>query len=278
MLILQRLDGTNGVAVGGRNNVTLANALANDGVRFRPDTSNVICSWTSDVGPGMLQDSTALNATSIPLTAANSMVCFFAEVTNGSCTLRDTVCVQVGALPINNINLQANVLDREVMLTWEMPVGDNYDRFIVEYASQGEGFVPLGQLSAAGLQKFSFLHGDPADGLNRYRLRVIDADGTYQNSNVVEAFIGELEDHLVSVYPNPGTGEFTLSYHLTDPSKVEIQVADLQGRVFYTRTVTQESAGSYSMPLDLTKLGTGVYLYQLRINGKRVAGKIQINR
>ncbi|MFK7971196.1 MAG: T9SS type A sorting domain-containing protein [Bacteroidia bacterium] len=273
-----QLNSTTGTAVPGRNNVSLASAIRGDGVRFRPDTSNISCTWTSDAGPGMLQDSTACDAVSVPLSAANSLVCFFLAVDNGSCILNDTVCVQVGALPVGEFEFGANVVNRQVRLDWLMPEGDSYDRFIVENATQGGRFVPVGEVKAGNESTFSFLHEDPEEGLNRYRLHIIDAGGNYINSNVVEAYIGTLEEHLVSVFPNPSNGEFTLSYHLPEPAKVEIQVTDIQGRVIYERNAIHTEKGSYNELLDLQKFDSGVYLYQLRINGKRVAGKIQVQR
>ena len=149
---------------------------------------------------------------------------------------------------------------------------------MVEYAPQGGSFEPIGTLESGANKNFSFLHQEPEEGLNRYRLRAFDGEGNYTISNVVEAFIGELEDHLVSIYPNPGKGEFTLSYHTTEPAKVDFQVADLQGRILERRSVLRDQAGSFTEPLDLNDLAPGVYLYEIRINGKTLGGKLQIQR
>lgn len=273
-----QLDNTTGVAVAGRNSVNLANAILSDGVRFRPDTSNLTWRWTSDAGPGMLQDSTAENPVSVPLTSANSLICFYGEVNNGACILYDTVCVQVGALPLNDFGLRGTVMDRQVQLDWLLPENAAWNRFMVEYAPQGGEFKSVGILESGSNKNYSFLHQDPEEGLNRYRLRAFDGEGAYTISNVVEAFIGELEDHLVSIYPNPGKGEFTLSYHTTEPAKVDFQVADLQGRILERRSVLRDQAGSFAEALDLNDLVPGIYLYEIRINGKTLGGKIQIQR
>ena len=102
-----QLDNSTASPVPGRNGVTLSSAITGDGVRFRPDTSNLSWRWTSSAGPGMLQDSTAENPTSVPLTSANSLICFYGDrLDNGACILYDTVCVQVGALPLNDFGLR----------------------------------------------------------------------------------------------------------------------------------------------------------------------------
>ena len=273
-----QLDGTTGVAAPGRNGVNLSAAITGDGIRFRPDTSNLQWRWTSDAGPGMLQDSTAANPSTVPLTSANSLICFYGELDNGACTLFDTVCIQVGALALNDFNLRSTVLDRQVQLGWDIEQNADWNRFIVEYAPQGGQFEPLGELEAGRETNFSWLHQNPDEGLNRYRLRAFDAEGSFTFSNVVEAYIGDLEEHLVSVYPNPGSGEFTLSYHLPEPAKVQLLVSDLQGKVLLQKSAIHELAGSYNQPLYLTDLMPGVYLYELRINGKTVGGKIQVQR
>jgi hypothetical protein len=273
-----QLDNTAGVAAPGRNSVVPSSAITTDGVRFRPDTSNLQWSWTSSSGPGLLQDSTAPNPTTVPLTAANSLICFDGTLDNGSCILTTQVCIQVGALPLNDFSLAGTVLDRQVQLDWNLPENADWQRFMVEYAPQGDKFVSIGELESGTNKNFSFLHEDPAEGLNRYRLRAFDNEGSYTFSNVVEAFIGDLEEHLVSVYPNPGKGVLTLSYHIPEPAKVDFQVSDLQGRIIEARSVVQEMAGSYTEPLDLTDLTPGIYLYEIKINGKTLGGKIQVQR
>jgi hypothetical protein len=270
-------DNATGVAAPGRNSVVPSSAITADGVRFRPNT-NIRCSWTSSAGPGLLQDSTDCNPTTVPLASANSLICFTDSLNNGTCILDATVCIQVGALSLSEFNLNSEVLNRQVKLTWDLEESNGWERFMVEHASQGGQFEPLGELQAGQQKNFSWLHEDPVEGLNRYRLRAFDAEGSYTYSNVVEAFIGELQEHLVSIYPNPGSGAFTLSYHLPEPAKVDLQVSDLQGKVLLTTSAIQETAGSFVERFDLADCAPGVYLYELRINGKTIGGKIQLRR
>jgi hypothetical protein len=58
----------------------------------------------------------------------------------------------------------------------------------------------------------------------------------------------------ISVYPNPGTGLFTLS--LSNLSDVSIQVFSVDGKLVYSEQVNGAVA---SKELDLTSLTTGFY-------------------
>jgi hypothetical protein len=78
------------------------------------------------------------------------------------------------------------------------------------------------------------------------------------------------------LFPNPGTGQLTISATLPAPTPVAVELWDLLGRqVFHSETGLQP-AGRWQTSLSLS-LAAGVYLVQLRA-GAHTARRLWICR
>ena len=64
-------------------------------------------------------------------------------------------------------------------------------------------------------------------------------------------------------YPNPFNPVTRISYDLPSRSRVEIKVMDVLGREVATLAKGEQPAGRYTVPLDASRLASGVYFYRL---------------
>ncbi|AMM52339.1 hypothetical protein TH61_15675 [Rufibacter sp. DG15C] len=75
-------------------------------------------------------------------------------------------------------------------------------------------------------------------------------------------------DLKVTLYPNPSSGRFTVSFQIDKKSETKLRVVDSTGR-----TVLEEDAGMqkgmFTRELDLSRFGRGVYILQI-LSGKNV--------
>jgi len=78
----------------------------------------------------------------------------------------------------------------------------------------------------------------------------------------------------ISVFPNPSSGTFRLSIPEPLNAALDLQVADLSGRILYR---TQLLAGKTGLNLDLGTLGTGTYLLVLQAKAQRYYQKLVIS-
>jgi hypothetical protein len=81
--------------------------------------------------------------------------------------------------------------------------------------------------------------------------------------------VGIAEQHkatTLSIYPNPGSGDFNLQYTGVDGLGT-IEVFDLTGRAVYSEQTQLVSGSTHS--LDLSKLAQGQYSLRLTVNGVR---------
>ena len=86
--------------------------------------------------------------------------------------------------------------------------------------------------------------------------------------NTVSVFETPANTNAVSVYPNPGAGQFNLEYNTAVAEVVTVEVLDLTGRTVYTQQ-SAVATGRNIMILDLSGLAAGTY--SIRTTGETVS-------
>jgi hypothetical protein len=66
-------------------------------------------------------------------------------------------------------------------------------------------------------------------------------------------------------FPNPSNGLTTLRFSLPEPRRVTLDVFDVQGRNVVSRDLGAIGAGEQHYVLQAPRLGTGIYLYRMRL-------------
>lgn len=150
-----------------------------------------------------------------------------------------------------------------VALAWQTASEQNTSYFLVERSTDGSRYTPLGKVDAAGnsssKQSYSFLDDKTDSRMARYyyRLKMVDADGTFEYSPVRTILMKE-KGASVEVRPNPSNGNVQVLLS-NFANKVDLRVANLMGQTVYQ---TQLDADNYSSDLDLSNLPQGVYFVQ----------------
>ena len=111
-----------------------------------------------------------------------------------------------GALPIELINFNAIANEKkEVDVFWSTATEINNDYFIVERSKDGATFEKIATVDGAGnstvTNHYRELDKNPFIGLNYYRLKQVDFDGTQTYSSIRTVNI--ISDEQFTVFPNP---------------------------------------------------------------------------
>lgn len=90
--------------------------------------------------------------------------------------------------------------------------------------------------------------------------------------------IDELNNSLFSlvVYPNPSTGDFSLTYSLTNNEKVSVSIYDFTGRKVDTKVSTGNS-GLNTLKISGDDYAKGIYLVEISTGNKKETKKLVIN-
>lgn len=79
---------------------------------------------------------------------------------------------------------------------------------------------------------------------------------------------------LFNNYPNPFNPSTTISYHLSNPDFVRLQVYDVLGESVQILVDKNQTAGTYSVSFDAQGLANGVYYYSLKAGSKTQVRKM----
>jgi hypothetical protein len=137
---------------------------------------------------------TAANGTVI----SAGVITSFSPITLGSSGLDNP-------LPVELLSFNATAENEKVNLKWITASELNNDFFTVQHSTDGVEFTSLGNVAGQGTKQsattYNFVDASPMAGINYYRLKQTDFDGTSSYSNIIAINL-DLEWLL---YPNPAT-------------------------------------------------------------------------
>ena len=94
-----------------------------------------------------------------------------------------------GALPVSLLDFTGVLQNKSVLLKWKIATQKNLTRFVIERSADGNRFLPINSIMATGVstytRNYSIMDEQPLQGINFYRLKLVDADGKFTYSNIV---------------------------------------------------------------------------------------------
>ena len=111
----------------------------------------------------------------------------------------------INPLPVNLLTFDAIKQIKKVLLQWITDNEINADKYIVERSADGINYLALGTVTAFNnnnKNNYSLTDIQPLPGLNFYRLKMINKDGSFLYSPVRKINFNNAGDDI-TVYPNP---------------------------------------------------------------------------
>ncbi|WP_118975319.1 Ig-like domain-containing protein [Taibaiella koreensis] len=161
-------------------------------------------------------------------------------------------------LPVSLKEISAKNIGSRNEVTWSTAREYNVDHFEVERGFDAKHFSRIGTVPAKYPDGggYQFIDEQPATGVNYYRLRMMDKDGSGKYSNIAYAVVKE-GFFVVEVYPNPAKARLTL--HTSQPvsGAASIRIMDVSGKQLYKTAMT----GS-EIDIPVSELAAGYYIIQ----------------
>ena len=138
-------------------------------------------------------------------------------------------------------------------------------------------FVKLGEAGATtstGTKQYSFTDAeDGKAGVRYYRLKTVNANGTFSYSDVRAVMFGGAT--VWQVYPNPSTGRFNLLYQAPEGQEMTAKLYDSKGSV--VKEYRSRATGflqKLSVDVSANNYASGVYLLRAEADTERQTFKL----
>jgi hypothetical protein len=176
-------------------------------------------------------------------------------------------------LPVELSSFTSDISGRNVNLKWSTLTEKNSNKFLVERKTIKADWQFIASINAAVLsnspKEYSFSDRNLDAGKYQYRLKMVDNDGTFEYSKIIETEVTAPKNFDLSQnYPNPFNPQTKINYTLPFESKVTLEVYNITGERITELVNEEQPAGYYSVDFGASKLSSGVYIYRLVASDK----------
>ncbi len=185
-----------------------------------------------------------------------------------------TAAPACGVLPIALTNFNGKLVNDTVNLYWNTAVEINVKEIMVERSADAVHFTQLLVNSAKGINgsgaAYSVFDPNPYSGINYYRLKTVDVDGSYSYSGVLKIKV-PVKDKLfiTQSYPNPVYDLLNVEIQSDKNQVINLSVFDFTGKLFTTQKIMlRKGVNKTSVPFE--KAAGGIYI--LKIISKEGSG------
>ncbi len=174
-------------------------------------------------------------------------------------------------LPVELARFEAEGRPGHVLVTWTTASELNNREFVLERSSDARTFTMVGRTAGAGnstvLRYYEMKDLAPFAGLNYYRLRQIDYDGTENLSQLVAARY-DADGPVVTVMPNPVSESCWVRYFADKNTTARLRLVDARGATVLVRNVYHTASAVQGERIDLTAFPSGLYSLQVITSGR----------
>ena len=184
-----------------------------------------------------------------------------------------------GLLPVQLTRLEGSNTNGGNLLSWTVASAINTAWYQVERSVNGIDFTFIGKLPAATIttgsngKTYHFTDGQPIDGINYYRLRIVDNDGQYNYSPTIK--IAATVKKSVHIYPTLVHQQPVFISSNSSLQNGRVELFDMTGRKIQQLLLPSQMSAGQTAPLPLQQLAPGNYVIICR-SGNSLAAKQMI--
>lgn len=172
----------------------------------------------------------------------------------------------VGTLPLDLVEFKGAINNNIVKLEWKTTNEVSMNNYIVEKSSDAVNYTSLGNVVAknAAVNNYIFNDVNPFQGINYYRLKMMNKDGSFKYSRIIT--INTKLRSGIGVYPNPAINNVVLSHDLAGVNAA-VSIVTAQGKQIASYKIIK---GNTQTTIDVATLNAGVYFIKY-IDGANTA-------
>ena len=195
------------------------------------------------------------------------IICFSnysSAVTNVPLVFSGTADISCTPLPVEMVDFVGENQGDLNLLTWYTGAEVNNSHFEIERSADGVEFKMIGQVDGVGtstmLQSYAFSDTDFRDGMNYYRIKQVDLNGSSTYSKIIAINNDSNGGFAITKhFPNPTSENLNIELFSMRSEPVQLQIAQLSGQVDL-QVLKEITAGDNSFVVPVQELSSGIYL------------------
>lgn len=194
------------------------------------------------------------------------------------CMAKDSSAIIVNCsylpLPLLLLSFEAKANGTAVDLNWLTANERDIRLFHIERSADGGQWTRLGSIAAKGnTRQYAFSDQQPLRGINLYRLKIEELDGSYSYSPVKLVNTGTTGQQGILVYPNPASQQLNVILEgQTADNRYEL--VTIAGQVLFSNRLINGNTNS----IDISGLASGLYILKVMTDGNTHTRQISIVR
>ncbi|MBO0931032.1 T9SS type A sorting domain-containing protein [Fibrella aquatilis] len=201
------------------------------------------------------------------------------NITNASSGITSLVAVSgtvQAAQPVELVSFKGQVAGNTVLLTWSTASERESERFVVQRSSDASEFIGVGTRQSAGntnqQQYYSLTDESPQHGVNYYRLKQIDRDGSAVYSKAVAIRVDTSQPYA-SLRENPTDGQ-AIQLRLYQMTTPQVRLSALSGQTIAGQLARSSTTEAVYTPAST--LTPGLYILTVQEGSVRQAIKVLV--
>lgn len=168
--------------------------------------------------------------------------------------------VPLVVLPITLTSFNGSLINNNALLRWQATTGVDAKEFVIERSKDGIAFTTAGTVTVdIRTNNYSFEDKNLFAGTNYYRLKLVNANGSFKYSKFIVLRLDANTGKKLNVFPNPVSSFLSVSY---PPADIEttLVIADMTGKEVFRKKIP---GGSSQESFDVSSLSAGGYVLTL---------------
>jgi Secretion system C-terminal sorting domain len=185
--------------------------------------------------------------------------------------------IQAAPLPITLIDFTAIKENDFVKLEWQTSSEINASHFEIERSLGNNFFENIGKINSLGktiLEKnnYQFIDYQPINGINYYRLKLVDLNGKYEYSKIIGINFDNKNSAIGEFYPNPTIENYSnIDINAEQREEWQITRMDILGKILKTEKRVLEKGQNKITVFDIQK---GMNIIQFENKKNRITRKL----
>lgn len=183
-------------------------------------------------------------------------------------TFTGTAGLDCTLLPLEFTEFRGEKINNQNLLHWATAREYSTSHFEIERSSNAMDFVKIGELksgnNAMENQMYQYWDSEPQIGINYYRLKQVDLDGTFTYTKTIaitnEGIITGFE--IQKVYPNPAQNTINFVFSVPSPNLVQVEIFDSNGKSVSKNTQNYQK-GIQNFNQNLSSFSKGLYILRI---------------